>query len=384
MILAIFPSGNIFNTPCVPRLLEVMSKIVPNEIEFLAVRNCLMPSGQINGQLNIRWMPISISRRPENVSVVVVLYGCWAFFRAILKRPRFVLAIGLRGLLIAGIFRVIFGSKIIYNCLELYPPDRNRRGLASLARNLEVYITKRVELIIIQDQSRARLLSNINKLQDAKYSYFPNFPLLPSTQPSDFELSEFRRRLGIPEGKRLILFAGGIYPGIKLSNAVMQLRSLSEDWCMIIQSHDGVSCLEGAEVQELLAARRLFLFLDPLDQSDFWLLLNLIDIGFAWYPPTGNDNMTFVGLSSGKVASYWAAGKPVIINRLPFYEDVLPKYMAGIVVDEHDEIPSAVKDIDGKMNAYSQGARSCYEAFFSSERVETEIRKEVGSLFGLS
>lgn len=373
LIPVVHPTGNIFNIPCVPRLVEALAEIYPDKFEFFGVKNSCMPSGTIYGRVLLRWMPGDVAQRPERSGRIFIRYGLWVVLQALRSRPHTVLAVGLRGLLIAGVLNALFGSRIIYNCLELYPDKQGESLSIRILRRLEIFFSGRAELIIIQDAARADLMIRVNRLIDAKFAYFPNFPLLPSKSPSQLELDRFRDSLGIEYGKRIILFAGGIYPGMKLLAAIEQIDLLPRDWCMVIQSHDGANCLDEKVVHELVNKKRLYLFLKPLDQDDYWKLLNIVDVGLAWYPRTGNDNMTYVGLSSGKVSSYWAAGKPILINRIPFYEDVVPAFGSGIIIDCHDDIPSALKLIAASYDDYSRGAMAAYEEFFSYERVKSQL-----------
>jgi glycosyltransferase involved in cell wall biosynthesis len=151
--------------------------------------------------------------------------------------------------------------------------------------------------------------------------------------------------------------------------------SLPDPWMLIVQSRMRVSPSD----LTVAASDRMSVNTEPLTVADYHRFVRLSDIGLAWYDPS-DPNLRYVGLSSGKIAQYWALGKPVIVNRLPLYEDILPKYACGRIVDRPEEIPAAVAEIGRELERYQRGAREAYEALFNVDRHALQISKALASV----
>jgi hypothetical protein len=136
-----------------------------------------------------------------------------------------------------------------------------------------------------------------------------------------------------------------------------------------------------SRVQELVRMGCLVLSRNPLSVDDYACLVASSSIGLAWYD-SDDENIRLVGLSSGKIAQYWAHRKPIIVNRIPLYEEVLPRYEAGLLVDSADQIPIVVEQIWRSYQRYSQGASWAYSELFDVEAAGRRIARELGMAEG--
>ncbi len=80
------------------------------------------------------------------------------------------------------------------------------------------------------------------------------------------------------------------------------------------------------------------------------------------------DNITYVGLSSGKLAQYLHCGVPVAVIAFPGLCELIERYHCGICVQEVTELQEAIATILAHYQDYSQGALTCFSEVFNFER----------------
>ena len=87
------------------------------------------------------------------------------------------------------------------------------------------------------------------------------------------------------------------------------------------------------------------------------------------------DNIYYVGLSSGKIASFLSKDKPVVVNTLPMYDEIFQRYRCGKLLNHISEIPAALISIIENYEEYSNGARRAYEDIYDMDRHARRIIK---------
>ncbi|MEF8746769.1 MAG: hypothetical protein V5B31_02690 [Candidatus Accumulibacter propinquus] len=373
VVYAVHPVGQIFNIPCVPGLINAVASLAEVDVCFLGVKNITSPAGQFNPGVKVVWYPITQHARHERFATLAIGYLLFGISCLCKRRPQYILAIGLRGLIVGGLLAAMFRAKLVYNCLEIYPARATSGFLGSIAHRIEAYLNSRAVATVIQDEQRSTLLAKINGLHRHRFVYFPNYPLVSGETLDPIEVELFKISRGIPVDKRIILYSGGLYPGVGLERMLTGLEQLADDWLVVLQSHDGVLQLDRVVVDSMVAAGRLYVLQRPLEARAYELLVEGCDVGLAWYS-TSDENMKYVGLSSGKVGAYWSKGKPIIINRIPFFDVVCDEYNAGVAIHSIDDVFEGIRVIASDYQKYSLGASFCYKKYFDAEKGLKELQ----------
>lgn len=373
VIYAVHPVGQIFNIPCVPGLINAVASLAQVDVCLLGVKNSSAPAGQFDQRVRVAWYPITQHARHERFATLGIGYLLFGIFCLWKRRPQYILAIGLRGLIVGGLLAAIFRAKLVYNCLEIYPARATTGFMGSLAHRIEAYLNARAVATVIQDEQRSALLARVNGLRCHRFVYFPNYPLVSRDAPDPMGVENFKMSRGIPINKRILLYSGGLYAGVGLERLLLGLEKLGDDWLVILQSHDGILQLDRAVVDAMVAAGRLLVLQEPLEARAYEVLVEGCDIGLAWYS-TSDENMKYVGLSSGKVGAYWSKGKPIIINRIPFFDVVCEEYNSGVAVRSMEDVLEGIRVIVSDYEKYSRGSSFCYKKYFDAEKGRQELQ----------
>lgn len=250
---------------------------------------------------------------------------------------------------------------------------------------LERKFNKRAVFSIVQDEKRAEILRRVNQLGDQLILTFANAPLRTAQCDSD-DIQEDRReaakvlreRLGVPTDCGILLYAGSLSDSWAcVKEIACMAQNLPDGWILFLQSRMS----EGSSLDEMLGRMqrgpgKIIQSLQPLSVTDYELLVEIADIGLAWYE-SEEENIRYVGLSSGKIAQYWANGKPIIVNRIQPYIDLCPRYRAGVVVADVDGIPDAVRTITSSYLSFKGGARNAFGVVFDVKNEGRRIAKAI-------
>jgi glycosyltransferase involved in cell wall biosynthesis len=378
----VFPSGHLFNTPCVPNLAEVLAHSA-GDVAVYGLKNSAAPAGTFDERVMLRQFPINENRARERITFILVSFICWLGFRFLRDRPHFVIACGIRGLFVVGTLSYVLRIKFAYNSLEIYPAARFDGAFGRLFKTIERRLNRRAEFTVTQDEARASLLCKENDLREAVVLTFPNAPLARQVRSVSSEAQlQLRARLNIPSDVRLLLYAGSLSdPWGGVDKIIAVASQLPQGWALVLQSRMSDGTTVDDRMQELVRMGCLVLSRNPLSVDDYACLVACSSIGLAWYD-SDDENIRLVGLSSGKIAQYWAHRKPIIVNRIPLYEEVLPRYQAGLLVESADEIPIVVEQIWHSYQRYSDGASLAYSELFDVEAAGRRIARAVGMAEG--
>ncbi len=381
-LMFMHPSGQLFNTPCVVRFINELAGTSGFKCSFVGVKNTCAPDGRFVESLKeVCYYPLVFKKRKEpfmHIFAGLPLYAGRLLFRT---RPHLLVTFGLSGLIIGSLLSRISGTGLVYYNLEIYGPEYGR-WKSLLLSMLESRLLDRVSLLVIHDSLRLGVYEKLLGKRAKNVAYFPNAPVRAHVS------EPVRRRvaamLDVRNDRKYIVYSGGLYPPVPLYEYVSQLGRLPDEWAMIFQSYDGESRFEVDEVmQGYIGQGRLIINRLPLDADDYASLLSFCRIGLSHYSER-SLNMNNVGLSSGKIAAYWRAGLPILVNSIPFYREVLKAEHSGMIYGCVDEIPSLVESIEADYQRYSQGASACFNRYFDltgyTGKVSAMIRDLVPSL----
>ncbi|MCR9140737.1 MAG: hypothetical protein NXI24_00585 [bacterium] len=218
-----------------------------------------------------------------------------------------------------------------------------------------------VAFSIVQDEHRESVLRR-------EFDFVDRTVRLPNSYIGfEYGASDFaKRRFGVPGGKKIVLYSGAVERGFG-SEFFKLPGQLGEDFVLIVNaySRDGYLNELRGELSGDLESGRLILNDTLLSDADYEQLVQSSRICLAWYgpPDDGDDNMFYLGLSSGKMNRYLACGRPVIVPDYYFgYRELMQETGAGIACSRVAEIAPAIMKIDENYDSYRQHVKTFFES----------------------
>ena len=272
---------------------------------------------------------------------------------------------------------------IVYYSLELLPSDEVSNPAHRRLKQKEVTISRNAEFVIIQDQERARLLAEDNRIPMERFALVPNAPLGPARRrPSH----HWHRQFNLPSDTRIVLHAGSIEPWTAITEIVDSVRSWPENWVLVIHTrYHAESSSEVERLRESASPSRIFFSLKPVSRQEYDALVDGADIGIAFYvpilgSPSWQRNVQAVGLSSGKVAYYLRAGLPVIVNDHASISELVQREACGKSVRHARDIGVAIAEIARRYQEYSDKACKAFDGYFDFARGFEKVASRIDSL----
>ena len=90
-------------------------------------------------------------------------------------------------------------------------------------------------------------------------------------------------------------------------------------------------------------------------------------VGIAFYSKKRGLNHSVIVGASGKMASYFNCGLPVIVLDLVGFKELFDAYQCGVVIKSPDECGQAITTIMNDYEKYSLNAARCYEEVYEFE-----------------
>ncbi len=267
------------------------------------------------------------------------------------------------------LFSKIFRAKLIYLSLEL--PVNNVSFLNRL-------LFKNLKTILTQDECRLNALFKAYHYKSEKYKgsifFLPNSSVVEQILPQSNTPDLIQQFSDFPSDKYICSQIGMINENVFSLELVRVFDSL-KDSVLVLHDRQKIN-FENPYVKELRKANSSNLYFSNIvyDFSELSLAYKPIHIGIALYRPA-DENFGLIGKASGKLSFYLKYKKPVIVNNLEGYSDLISKYNCGVVINnllDKEEWRAAIHRIMSNYDYYSQNAYDCYlkEFDFHSKAVD--------------
>ena len=183
-------------------------------------------------------------------------------------------------------------------------------------KKLEMNYSKLVNIVIIQDEKREKLLKSVNNFSDnTDFHRIPVSPLKMEITETDYDI---HKELNIPEDKLIVIYSGSLQNWSGLNEIISLFpKKWNNDFWLIIHTHQKLnedSDLK-IEINQLNINRQnITIHEKPFYRfEEYFEFLSKCDIGIATYFPNNLDifagkNLEAIGLSSGKFSSYMMLG----------------------------------------------------------------------------
>ncbi len=276
------------------------------------------------------------------------------------KQYKALIGIEKRGLVWAGQVSGQLKIPYLYHSLDLYTRDHREYMNTNQAKRLkmaEEYYHKGSSATIIQDQRRAEVLFEENKVHEKNLLYVP----ISSLGQTHRERSDYlQKKFHIRKHKILILQFGLIVEN-RLSLELTKLaQRFPEDWLLVFHGVGPQSVIK--RIQETDKKQRILLSLDLVPMIKLQELIASAHIGLVLYQKSPlNDYLT--AFSSEKLALQLQCGLPVIAFNYPGYE-ILEKSGCGVLIKTLQELPQAVEQIMSSYDTFRTNAFKCFSEHY--------------------
>jgi glycosyltransferase involved in cell wall biosynthesis len=284
-----------------------------------------------------------------------------------------------QGNYLAGFIRV----PLIYYSLELLLSHELSGNGQKRLKKRELSLSRKASFVIIQDEERARLLAQDNRIPIKNFAMVPNSPLgAGGRRPSYY----WHQRFALSSDQRVVLYTGTIAQWTGMEEIVSSVRFWPENWVLVVHSRSNAeSSVLVRKLRELAVLGRAFFSLQPVTRQEYDILVDGADIGIAFYVSTRDStytgqNVQSLGLSSGKIADYLRAGLPVIVNQAGSISELLQRERCGIAVENGQEIGRAIAEIAQQYREYSERACQVFENYLDFGRGFQDVLRRIDSL----
>jgi glycosyltransferase involved in cell wall biosynthesis len=251
-------------------------------------------------------------------------------------------------------------DRLVYWSLEIYSGHGWSR-LPRFAKRLEVQISNKADLVIVQDDNRAAILK-ANGISAMHTAMVPNAPM---GRPVMRERNFLHTLLGLPLDTRIVLHAGMISEMTMSPELAKAAAGLTGPYRLVFHEHTKRDPDEPVlRMIEKTGAGRVVLSLTPVPFHQVDSVFASAFIGLAFYSDSFGPNFSEIGAASGKLAFLLRNGVPVIVNALPSLKRLVDETGCGIAVANPDELMSAIERIAGNYDRYHRGALDCFDNRF--------------------
>jgi glycosyltransferase involved in cell wall biosynthesis len=179
---------------------------------------------------------------------------------------------------------------------------------------------------------------------------------------------ECRRRLGLPEDKKIVLYSGHLYSWKGVQTLVDASEYLSDDTVVIFV---GGTSYDIATFKKKNADRKRVKIIGWKDHKDIPLYLRSADVLVL---PNSSKNIAGTYTSPMKLFEYMASGTPIVSSKIPSIEEILNKSNSVLVKSDNvRELAFGIKSVlfDQKLaTTISKQARIDVENYTWDRRAE--------------
>lgn len=216
----------------------------------------------------------------------------------------------------------------------------------------EIIYTKKIEAFTIQDEMRKQI--------SAKYHIsHKNTLLIPNSYT--FDDTKIRDNPG----------EGVIYTGAVLRWALSeQLDELVRVKNIPLTLAGWIDPAYKKQIDELKETNSNITFVEQqLSPEEHTRYLQKYAVGLIWYGISQDENIRYMGLSSGKMFKYLSMGKPVIAVKCPGITNEIRKYKIGIVINSISQLEDAYCRIMKKYAYYQKNVIETYKKIYDYKLV---------------
>ena len=275
------------------------------------------------------------------------------------------------------------GGPVGYYSLELLLSAELTTAAEVQLKARERELSRQATFVVVQDEDRARLLADDNRIDWSRMVLVPNAPPGPARRaPSRF----WHTRFDLPEESRVVIHSGSLGDWTGIEQIVASAHDWPAGWVLVVHTrYDAESSGYVDQLRRSADPQRIYFSLKPVQRQEYDPLIDGGDIGIAFYVPNKQTaftqrNVQTIGLSSGKLAYYLRAGLPVIVNRASSIATLIEQAGAGVAVHNAQEIAPALERIAHNYEAVSTSAQRFFNERLDFTSAFAEVVRRVEAL----
>ena len=201
---------------------------------------------------------------------------------------------------------------------------------------------REIEFALVQDEVRKSILAEEYNIPPEKILLMPVAGT--GIRPLD-KTTYFHEKLNIPADKKILLYMGWM-DELQINRMTEISAYMADSWVIVVHSRYQYT----GKIPDNLNAEKIYFSMDtPIENiDDMGILLSGADAGFCSYKatfdsPFTGDNITYIGMSSGKTTTFLQYGIPVVVENLSLWDEIVTKEHIGLVLNSHNELQNLDK-----------------------------------------
>jgi hypothetical protein len=267
------------------------------------------------------------------------------------------------GIIAASGYAQNYAIPLVYLSYEIIFSDELKGEKWIKLKQNEKNACRTVDLVIVQDQHRAKLLSDEISVDLSKFELLPVAPSKRVAGASDYLRNYFK----LSKEKTIVLHSGSFAKWTCAENIIQSMSTWPDDFILVIHTRYKPTTFDPF-IRFIRKNRppNVYLSAEPFSEEEYQELVASADIGLALYQPDPSSpytgrNIENVGLSSGKFSLYMKFGLPTITTAQPVYRALLERYNFGEVLTDVAELPQALRRIRANLNRHREDAKRLFE-----------------------
>ncbi len=250
-----------------------------------------------------------------------------------------VLGVDALGIEVAAPFARRCGARLGLVSFEIFFEGECDRA----AKQREIAACRGVDFAVVQDDVRAALLQHENRIPRHRIVTVPL--AAAGAKPRTAAPGDLHARFGLPVGTRIALAAGSFLSWAGSRLLLASAAVWPDDWRILVHPYYRMGAADRALIALNDTAGRFLVSDTPIPDIDgLGALTDQVDIGLAIYQPSFTDpytgnNLKYLGMASGKIASYLRHGLPVLCNQIGTMSDEVAQHRLGHAVFSMADIP---------------------------------------------
>ena len=305
----------------------------------------------------------------RNIEILSLFYNYILFSKKIIsdKKYSFVIGVDTKGLVSAGILFFFKKITLVYFSLEIRFVTDFKFFIDRKIKQIEKYFHKKANFTIIQDKYRLTCLNKENGIAENPN----NFVIVPNGPMGKFENIQsnyFKELFQFSDEDVIVLHAGGLSTGIMNDEIAKCCTTWPDNFKLVF--HFSVYFDEDSEAIERLKAlsnNKAFFSILPVPFDQLATITSSAHVGIAFYSKKRGLNHSLIVGASGKMASYFNCGLPVIALDLKGFKELFDEYNCGVVIKSPEDCGEAIKTIMNDYKTFSKNAVRCYEEVYEFE-----------------
>ena len=241
----------------------------------------------------------------------------------------------------------------------------------------EITACANVRFAVCQGRERSRHLASENRIPLDKLI---DIPVAGRRVRRGARNNMLHATFGLSPETKIALYIGSVVSQwAMVDDLIRNAQNWDDDWALVLHNRYGDHNLLRLRQRHQGAARVHFTPQSGLSFKALQALVQSADLGIALYRPTfanvyEGNNLKYLGLSSGKIATYLQHGVPVVVNDIGEMSKHIDECRLGIHIHSLDELPARLRAAD--RTVIDGWRENCYRFF----EKELDLDNRIGPL----